>query len=64
MSFSEPKVVQRDLGPIQHHQEFGLVGMEPFQGPVEGGVAGALFENARHKRAFRPALARAVGARW
>ena len=64
MSFSEPKVVQRDVGPVEHHQELRLVGMQPFQRPIEGGVAGALIEDARHKRALRRALAGAVGARW
>jgi hypothetical protein len=38
--------VQRDLRSIEGHQQFGLVGVQPGEPPVEGDEAGAGGENA------------------
>ncbi len=38
--------VERDLRAIEHHQQFRLVGVQPSEQAVEGGKAGAAFEDA------------------
>ena len=38
--------VQRDLRPLQHHQQFGLVGMQPSQQTVQRHEAGAAQKDA------------------
>jgi hypothetical protein len=38
--------MQRDLRPVEGHQQFGFFGMEPSEQPVEAGKAGAALENA------------------
>jgi hypothetical protein len=38
--------VERDFGPIQHHEQFAFVGMEPRQQAVEGDEAGFAAEDA------------------
>src|SRR5690242_13580065 len=38
--------VQRDLRPVQHHQQLSLVGMQPGQQAVQGREAGATKKNA------------------
>src|SRR5260370_4052884 len=38
--------VERDLGPIEHHEQFALVGMEPCEQTVEGNEAGLVREDA------------------
>ena len=42
--------VQRDLRVIEHHQQLGLVGVQPLQQAVEGGEAGAPLEDAVEAR--------------
>lgn len=37
--------VQRDLGPIQRHQQFGLIGVQPPKQTVEGDEAGTSAED-------------------
>jgi len=37
--------VQRDFWPIEHHQQFGFVGMQPLQQAIEGGKADATPED-------------------
>ena len=37
--------VHGNLGPVEDHEQFGPVGMQPFQQPVEHNKAGALLEN-------------------
>ena len=37
--------VERDFGPIQHHEQFGFVGMEPREQAVEGDEAGFAAED-------------------
>jgi len=50
--------VQRDLRPLQHQQQFRLVGMQPRQQAVQGDEAGAAQKNAVEPGAQRdcPAL--------
>ena len=38
--------VERDLRAIEHHQQFGLVGVQAGEQPIEGGKAGAAPEDA------------------
>jgi hypothetical protein len=38
--------VQRNLGPIEHHEQFTLIGMEPRKQPVEGDESGLAREDA------------------
>ena len=38
--------VQRDLRAVEHHQQLGLVGVQPGEQAVEGGEAGAAPEDA------------------
>jgi hypothetical protein len=38
--------MQRNFGPLEHHQQFGLVGMEPGEQAVEGDEAGLAREDA------------------
>ena len=38
--------VQRDLRPVEHGQQLGLVGIEPLQQAIEGDEAGAATEDA------------------
>src|SRR5882757_1624761 len=40
-----PIGVERDFRPVQHHQQFGLVGMQPCQQAVQGGEARAPAED-------------------
>ena len=42
--------VQRDLGPVEHHQQFGLVGVQPREQAVEGDEAGVALEDAIEAR--------------
>ena len=42
--------VQRDFGPIEHHQQFGLVGVQPREQTVEGDEAGLAREDAVEPR--------------
>jgi hypothetical protein len=37
--------VERDFRPFQHHQQFGLVGVQPRQQAVQRHEAGAAEEN-------------------
>ena len=49
--------VQRNLGPIEHHQQFALVGAEPSEQPVENDEPGLACEDAIEARPQRsPAL--------
>jgi hypothetical protein len=41
-----PVGVEWDFGPIEHHQQFALVGMEPCEETVEGDEAGVAREDA------------------
>ena len=43
--------VQRDLGVVEHHQQLGLVGVQPLKQAVEGGEAGTAPEDAVEARA-------------
>ncbi len=45
--------MQRDLRPLQHHQQFGLVGMQPLQQSIQRDEAGAAAEDAIEPRAQR-----------
>ena len=38
--------MERDLRPVEHHQQFGLVGTQAADQPVEGGKAGLALEDA------------------
>jgi hypothetical protein len=38
--------MQRDLWPVERHQQLGFVGMKPGEQPIEGGKAGAALEDA------------------
>jgi hypothetical protein len=38
--------VQRNLGAVEHHQQFGLVGGQPREQAIEGGEAGVPPEDA------------------
>ena len=38
--------VERDFGPVEHHQQFGLVGVQPGEQAVEGDEAGPALEDA------------------
>jgi hypothetical protein len=38
--------MQRDLWPLQHPQQLGLVGMQPLQQSIQRGKAGAAAEDA------------------
>src|ERR1700729_1283428 len=51
--------VERDFGSLQHHQQLGLIGMQPRQQAVQRGEAGGTQEDAIEARAQRgrPALA-------
>ena len=42
--------VQRDLGSVEHHQQFGFVGVEPREQTVEGDEAGLAREDAIEPR--------------
>ena len=42
--------VQRDLGAVEHHQQLGLVGVEPREQTVEGDEAGLAREDAVEPR--------------
>ena len=50
MSFSEPIGIQRRLGAVEHHQQLGLVGMQPREQAIEGDEAGAAAEDAIEPR--------------
>ena len=55
--------MQRLLRPVEHHQQFGLVGMQPGKQPVQSGKAGAPAEDAIEAASQLPASARRrVGA--
>src|SRR3954452_6253936 len=43
--------VQRDLRPLQYHQQLGLVGMQPRQQPIKADEAGAAAEDTVEARA-------------
>ena len=47
--------VQRDLRPIEHHQQLGFVGMQPLEQAIEGGKPGAPVEDAIEASAHLPA---------
>ena len=49
--------IQRRRGLVEHHQQFGLVGMQPREQAVEGGEAGATVEDAIEARPQREAAA-------
>ena len=51
--------VERDLRPVQHHQQLGLVGMQPRQQAVQRDEAGATAEDTVEPgtQSDRPALA-------
>src|SRR6266567_2546543 len=49
MSFSDP-LVERDLGSVEHHQQLGLIGIEPREQTVEGDEAGLAREDAIEPR--------------
>src|SRR5947209_19446029 len=38
--------VQRNLRPVEHHQQLGFIGMQPLEQAIEGGKSGAPVENA------------------
>src|SRR3954454_12266492 len=38
--------VERDFRPLQHHQQLGLIGMQPRQQAIQRGEAGAAQEDA------------------
>jgi len=42
--------VQRDLGVVEHHQQLGLVGVQPLKQAVEGGRKPVLRRKMRSKR--------------
>ena len=46
MSFSDALVLRGHFRPLEHAQEFVLVGEEALEEPVERGVAGSAFEDA------------------
>src|SRR5271166_5783936 len=50
--------VQRDLRVVEHHQELGLVGVQPLEQPIEGGKAGGAQEDAVEARPHFAAAAR------
>src|SRR5271165_4717434 len=50
--------VQRDLRVVEHHQELGLVGVQPLEQAVEGGKAGGSQEDAVEARPHFAAAAR------
>src|SRR5271165_6189716 len=50
--------VQRDLRVVEHHQELGLVGVQPLEQAVEGGKAGGAQEDAVEARPHFAAAAR------
>lgn len=52
--------VQRNVRPVEHHQQVGLVGMQPRQQAIEHGEAGAAGEDAVEAGTH---LAAAAGAR-
>jgi hypothetical protein len=37
--------MERDVGAIERHQQFGLVGAQPGEQAVEGGKGGSAFED-------------------
>jgi hypothetical protein len=45
--------VQRDFGSVEHHQQLGLVGVEPDEQAVEGDEAGFALEDAVEPRPQR-----------
>jgi hypothetical protein len=42
--------MQRDLRPLQHHQQLGLVGVQPRQQAIQRDEAGAAAEDAIEPR--------------
>ena len=42
--------VQRNLRPVEHHQQLGLVGMQPLEQAIESGEPGAAAEDAVEER--------------
>ena len=42
--------VQRDVGSVEHHQQFGFVGVEPREQTIEGNEAGLAREDAVEPR--------------
>ena len=52
--------VQRNFRVIEHHQQFGLVGMQPLQQAIEGGETGGAQEDAVEARPQLAAPARAL----
>ena len=61
MSFSEPLVCSGISGSIEHHQQFGLVGVQPLEQTVERDEAGAPWK-MRSKRARNSRRRRRVGS--
>ena len=51
MSFSEPLVCSGISGVVEHHQQLGLVGVQPLKQAVEGGETGTAPEDAVEARA-------------
>ena len=49
--------VQRDFRPLQHHQQLGLVSMQPCQKAVQRGEAGAASEDTVEPRPQRETTA-------
>ena len=49
--------MERDLRPLQHHQQLGLVGMQPLQQPIQRDEAGAAAEDAIEPRTQRETAA-------
>jgi hypothetical protein len=48
--------VQRDLGTVEHPEQFGLVGMQPREQPVQGDETGSTLKDAIKPRPqFGPA---------
>ncbi len=55
--------MQRHLRPVEHHQQSGLVGVQPLKQAVQGGEAGLAFEDAIEACAqFRPVTECRVGS--
>src|SRR5205085_5376895 len=38
--------VKRDLGAVEHHQQFGFIGVQPGEQSIEGGKAGLALEKS------------------
>ena len=49
--------MQRSLGSVEHHQQFGLVGMQPREQAVQRDEAGAVAEDAIEPRPQRETAA-------